>query len=243
MENRERPKLQASTIIFWNSMGLVWSASIRITIGLAIAYVVWLVLFDRWLVPIPVNGAIIKLDLLQTIAFLVALTAFVGAITVTAVNKLYELLTTMEVGNIRLGVTKTSRNKSSSESVPTQDSHRGSGLLPRMIDLVRRVDNAMEVVWFLLHVPIAGIILRQGFASARLLSGEHGPTVIAVNGWLAVACAGYWVALVITTSATVVSAFGDVRHVGAVQDATIVTLTEEQERLVREIERLTGKGG
>ena len=221
----------------------MWSGSILITIGLASAYVVWLALFDRWLVPIPVNAAVIKLDVLQTIAFLVAVTAFAGAITISAVNNLYGLLTTIEAGNIRLGVTKTSRNESSSDSRPTQGKHRAAGSLTRMMDLMKRVHNMKVAVWFLLHVPIAGMILRQGFASAQLLSGEDGPTMIAVNGWLAAACAGCWLALVITTSAVVVAAFGDVRHVSAVQDATIEALIEEHKRLVQEIERLSGKGG
>ena len=65
------------------------------------AYLVWLLLSRNLLEPIPVGGTLIELDLLQTLAFFVAVTALEGTIIVTAVSKMYEVVTESELSEIR----------------------------------------------------------------------------------------------------------------------------------------------
>ena len=189
---------QAKTIA--NVIGIVghiWDVILWVTIGLSLAYLVWLASFRDLLEPVLAGGSVIKLDLLQTLAFSVAVTALEGTVVAAALNKVRVLATKLDVRRIR-------------QTGDVSD-YRHSRL--------RRAIDLGVWIWCLVQVTFAILVLRQGVVEASLSYSSLNATSIDIGGWLAAACAGSWVVLVLVASAGFVCLYAEVRHVITIMGA------------------------
>ena len=201
------------------------------------AYLVWLLLSRNLLEPIPVGGTLIELDLLQTLAFFVAVTALEGTIIVTAVSKMYEVVTESELSEIR-------RNRSQALLGDDQPSR-----IQQVFGFMRWIRDAILVV-------LAILVVRQGWAAASLNHIGEGATSFSVGGWLGAAWSISWVVLVFAVTYVSVHVYCESRHLTKIQPEAIDVLDDdikrlqqelelkkaEAERLVAERERLEGRG-
>ena len=169
----------------------IWDGILWATIGLSLAYLVWLALFKDLLEPVLSGGSVIKLDLLQTLAFLAAVTALEGTVVVAAINKVLALATEINVTLV--------------QDIGDVNEYRPSRL--------RRAIDLGVWLWCLVQVALAILILRQGVTEASLCYSSPNATSIEIGGWLAAASAGSWVVLVLVASSIFVYLYAEVRHV------------------------------
>ena len=194
------------------------------------AYLVWLLLSRNLLEPIPVGGTLIELDLLQTLAFFVAVTALEGTIIVTAVYKMYEVLTELELSEIR----RNRRQALLGDNRPSR--------IQQVFVFMRWIRDAILVV-------LAILIVRQGLAAASLSTTGEGATSFSLDGWLGTAWSISWVVLVFELTSVSAHVYCEGRHLATIQDEVIDVLDDdikrlqqELERVVAEKERLEGRG-
>ena len=201
------------------------------------AYLVWLLLSRNLLEPVLVGGTLIELDLLQTLAFFVAVTALEGTIIITAVSKTYEVVTESELSEIR-------RNRSQALLGDDQSSR-----MQQVFGFMRWIRDAVLVV-------LAILIVRQGLAAASLNNSGEGATSFSIDGWLGTAWSISWVVLVFAVAYVSVHVYCEGRHLSKIQPEVIDVLDDdikrlqqelelkkaETERLVAERERLEGRG-
>lgn len=181
------------------------------------AYLVWLLLSRNLLEPIPVGGTLIELDLLQTLAFFVAVTALEGTIIVTAVSKMYEVVTESELSEIR-------RNRSQALLGDDQPSR-----IQQVFGFMRWIRDAILVV-------LAILIVRQGWAAASLNHIGEGATSFSIDGWLGTAWSISWVVLVFAVTYVSAHVYGEARHLTTIQPAVIDVLDDDNKRLQQELE-------
>ena len=163
---------------FW-----MWNVILWVTISISLAYFAWLALFRDLLEPVFAVGSVIQLDLLQTLAFFVAVTALGGTVVVATMNKIHTLASEVIVSQIW----------DSGDLVE----HRPSRL--------RRAIDLGPWIWCIVQL-----------AEASLSSSRENVTYVVIGGWLAAACAGSWVVIVIVASAMFTYLYVEVRHVVAV---------------------------
>ena len=183
------------------------------------AYLVWLLLSRNLLEPIPVCGTLIELDLLQTLAFFVAVTALEGTIIVTAVYKMYEVVSESELSEIR-------RNRSQALLGDNRPSR-----IQQVFGFMRWIRDAILVV-------LAILIVRQGLAAASLSRIGEGATSFSIDGWLGTAWSISWVVLVFAVTSVSVHVYCEGRHLATIQDEVIDVLDDDIERLQQEGELL-----
>ena len=164
---------------------LVWTTAIS-----GVAYVVRLALFRQLLEPIPTNGNDVNLDLLQTSALLIAVTALVGTVTATGLNRLSALLIPSDPTDIRVAEIVQQKRRS----------------------LWRRLNNLGIWIWYPVQVALATLTLYQFTVAATLTDSSRGTTALIVDGWLALACAGSWSFLTFVASYLIVGFYTELRH-------------------------------
>ena len=186
LTNEERKLLVIVKVVSPTYDVLCWT-----TIALSLAFLAWLALFANLLTPVFVDGVVIKLDLLQTLAFLVAMAALEGTVVVTAINRMAAAKTSAYVYQLR-----------------TQGSIREDSSSP-----FTKVVESGAWIWLSVETTLAILVLRQGTSEACLLESSSGTTVIAIDGWLAAACAGGWFVVVLSASILYVYLYVTLRHV------------------------------
>ncbi len=88
METKSVDKLAAKLVAAHYAYRIfVWTTAI-----LGLAYLIWLGWSRDLFEPVPIEGAEVNLDLLQSLAFLIAVTALEGTAVVAAFNKFFALL-------------------------------------------------------------------------------------------------------------------------------------------------------
>ena len=173
----------------------MWNVILWVTISVSLAYFAWLALFRDLLEPVFAGGSVIQLDLLQTLAFFVAVTALGGTVVVATMNKTYMLGTELVVVS------------------QIWDSEDLAAYRPSRL---RRAINLGPWIWCIVQLGLAILILCQGVAESSLSSSRENVTYVVIGGWLAAACAGGWVVIVIVASAMFTYLYVEVRHAVAV---------------------------
>ena len=74
--------LSVSTKILLTAFSRGLEVFLWVTVGAGLSYLCWLAPSGNPLLPVPTHGPVIQLDLLQTLAFLIALPALEGTIVV-----------------------------------------------------------------------------------------------------------------------------------------------------------------
>ena len=189
VEKQIRSLTKTLDTAFW-----MWNVILWVTISVSLAYFAWLALFRDLLEPVFAGGSVIQLDLLQTLVFFVAVTALGGTVVVATMNKIHTLASEVIVSQIW----------DSGDLVE----HRPSRL--------RRAIDLGPWIWCIVQLGLAILILCQGVAEASLSSSRENVTYVVIGGWLAAACAGSWVVIVIVASAMFTYLYVEVRHVVAV---------------------------
>ena len=220
-----------STGILIRAIGRGFEIVLWVTVGSGIAFLVWLAQAGRILAPIPIDDTVIILDLLQTLAVMVALTALEVTIVVTSMGKYMELVTSLDVADIRDQGGPNGRSAASSN--PTQ-ARNGNALT----SLFGKVRSCGIWTWCVIGTPIAILVVRQGVAQACLDCPAQSATTIAVNGWLALASASAGAVLVFVVSLLVAHIYYATIHVVTILDESKKRLQVEIARLQVETERL-----
>ncbi len=163
----------------------VWTTAI-----LGLAYLIWLGWSRDLFEPVPIEGAEVNLDLLQSLAFLIAVTALEGTAVVAAFNKFFALLMRSDYE----GILRVQRALGGRRS------------------LLKSVGNLGIWLWCPAQMALAIMTLCQGFMEVSLSDSNSGTTTLVIDGWLAAACAGSWVLLVLVASSLFVGFYVDARH-------------------------------
>ena len=229
--DQEVNRYLASTGILIRAIGLGLEIVLWVTVGSGIAFLVWLAQAGRILSPIPMDDTVIILDLLQTLAVMVALTALEVTIVVTSMGKYMELVTSLDVADIRDQGGPNGRSAASSN--PTQ-ARNGNALT----SLFGKVRSCGIWTWCVIATPIAILVVRQGVAQACLDCPAQSATTIAVNGWLALASASAGAVLVFVVSLLVAHIYYATIHVVTILDESKKRLQVANARLQVETERL-----
>ena len=204
------------------------------TFAFGVAYLVWLLLSRNLLEPIPIGGTPIKLDLLQTLAFFLALTALEGTIIVTTVHNMYEFVTEIDINDIR-------RDRKNGERGDSSLKRRQARLGDNRPSRIQQLLGFGRWIRYAILVLLAILIVRQGFAAASPSRGGGGATVFSIDGWLGTAWSISWVVLVFAVTSVLVHLYAEVRHVAKIQDEVIDSLEDEIKRLRPEVERLAAE--
>ncbi len=186
METKSAEKLAVQLTAFhYAYRAFVWTTT---TLGLG--YLTWLGWSGVLLEPVAVDGSTVKLDLLQTLAFFIAVTALEGTAVATAFNRMFVLL------------------------VPShyEDIQRVELALGRRRSLLQKVAALGIWLWCPAQAALAIMTLCQGFMEVSLSESSSGTTSLVIDGWLAAACAGSWVLLVLVVSSLAVGFYASLRH-------------------------------
>lgn len=221
----------ASTRILILAIGRGLEIVLWVTVGSGIAFLVWLAQAGRILSPIPIDDTVIILDLLQTLAVMVALTALEVTIVVTSMGKYMELVTSLDVADIRDQGRPNGRSAASSNPTPARNGNA-------LTSLFRKVRSCGIWTWCVIATPIAILVVRQGVAQACLDCPAQSATTIAVNGWLALASASAWAVLVFVVSLLVAHIYYATIHVVTILDESKKRLQVELDHFQVETERL-----
>ena len=186
METKSVEKLAVQlTAVHYAYRVFVWTTAI-----MGLGYLIWLGWFGGLLEPVPVDGSTVKLDLLQTLAFLIAVTALEGTAVVTVFNRFFALFVPSDYESIQ-GIERA---------------------LAKRRSLMQKV-NALGIwVWCPAQAALAILTLCQGFMELSLSASSSGTTSLLIDGWLAAACAGSWVLLVLVVSSLAVGFYVEMRH-------------------------------
>ena len=168
------------------------------TAALGMGYLIWLIFFGSLLTPLSVSTTAVHVDLLQTLAFLVALTALEITVVAASLSKLFQLAIENEVmGRIRERRVPGRRRPRVTE--------KSRSWFARIIDL-------RDWIWWAIALPNAILFLRQGLAEISLDSQSEGPTLLSIEGWLALAFVVSWVILVSGLTIWTMYLFGEINR-------------------------------